>query len=183
MIADKQFHERVSIGKDGEEQIAETLRQHGLNLIDVDEATDMIDKIDRRLVTPYGTFSCQIKFRDGSDRYRDFLLDLYEPFYGDTNPDTQLGRDAVSQYDVYVCRIKDTIYVINGKAQKKLVESVLTEWREKRCPLPVFRSDLHAGVELRKVVDHRNSRPKLLMFIPPATYSKAEARQYSTDLS
>jgi hypothetical protein len=179
MIATQRFHERVEKGKAGEEQIAEVLRSHGLNLIDVDERTDMIDKIDRQLVTESGTYSVQIKFRDSSDRYRDFLLDLYEPFYGDGDPDTKIGRDLVSKYDIYVCRIKDTIYVINGKAQKTLVANVLEEWRQRRCQLPVFRSTKYSGVELRKVVDHRNNRPKLLMFIPPGTYSGKDVKAYS----
>lgn len=168
---------RVSYGKQVESQIIKSLREQGLVIEDVPRNVDCNDKIDCYLLEEGTKKACQIKCRMGYSG-SDFLLDLYEPYYGMTSEDTKKGRDYISEYDKYICLSRDTIYVIDGKLQKKLVERVLEEWKAFRYELPIFNSVSDPGVQIRFTSDKSNGRPKILMFVSPDVFSEKDVKKY-----
>ncbi len=172
-------HKRVFAGKHYEDLIVKALESQGLKFEKVTLEQDCDEKIDRYLVDGDTKKSVQIKRRmDYSGR--DLLLDIYEPYFGLESESTKKGRDLVSNYDLYVCMARDIIYIVNGPRQKEIVNEVLEEWKSHGQVLRVYPSSLYPGIEIRYTSDKANHRPKLLMFIPPTTYSeeKGEVKSY-----
>jgi hypothetical protein len=162
---------RYLYGKQIEDKIVKSLESYGLVFEDVDRNTDCVDKIDRFLITETSKKPCQIKCRMGYSG-DDILIDIYEPFKGIDNQETQPGRDYVGKYEVYIVLSRDgkTIRVIDGFRQKEIIEAVLKEWSGEHYQLPVFNSKLYPGCQLRYTTDRNNNRPKVLMFINPSVY-------------
>ena len=170
--------QRYLYGKSKEELIIECLRnKHGFVIEDVTMTVDCEKKIDCFLIENDEKIPCQVKTRMGYSG-KDVLVDLFEPFWGIDNEATQAGRDYVGQYEKYIVLIENTIYIIDGKRQKKIIEDVLEEWKVSHFQLPVFDSCRYKGIQLRYTRDRNNSRPKVLMFIPPKTYEADEIQQY-----
>lgn len=135
LTAELNIYARMEIGKADEQRQVKTLRENGFVIEEVSDGVDMIEKIDRRIVNPDGTFfSLQIKGRDENpamvSRYTDILIDYYEPYCGIGHKYTKNGRDQVSNYDRFTCRIQSNLYLINGAAQKKVIADVMVEWED-----------------------------------------------------
>ena len=135
LTAELEPEQRVAIGLADEVRQAETLRANGFVIEEVTHKQDTEDKIDRFLVIPDGTReSLQIKGRDPNKKktaiYKDILVCTYEPFCGVDNEFTEIGRDIVSKYQWFTCRILDQLYLISGRAQKALLNEVLDSWME-----------------------------------------------------
>jgi hypothetical protein len=163
---------RFLYGKDIEKSIVECLRHHYNFIIEeAEKKVDCDDKIDCFLIENDVKIPCQVKTRMGYSG-SDILADIYEPFLGIDNENTKKGRDYVGRYEKYIVLIKDTIYIIDGKRQKEIIENVLAEWEASHHQLPVFNSNQYDGVQIRYTTDKNNSRPKILMFIDPSVYKK-----------
>lgn len=132
MQANLPIYERVLIGKEDEHLQVITLRRNGFIIEDATVTEDMIEKIDRYIVRTDGIREkLQIKGRDITDtsrKVKDLLSDVYEPYCGLAHSLTTPGRDAVSQYDWFTCRIEHNLYLVNGKAHKKIITEALEEW-------------------------------------------------------
>lgn len=138
LTAELRFDERIEIGKADEKRQVETLCANGFDVHDVATKQDMIDKIDRRIVYPDGTVrTLQIKGRDENPAmqkvYNDILIDYYEPYCGLGHQYTKNGRDQVSKYECFTCRVKTTLYLIDGAAQKRVIADVMAEWESSQA--------------------------------------------------
>src|ERR1019366_7324229 len=144
-------------GKDIERSIIECLKKHGFIIKDADGRTDREDKIDFFLVEDDRNKPCQVKCRMGYSG-KQFLLDIFEPFFGLDSSDTKPGRDYIGKYEVYIVLIDSKIYIVDGIRQKKIVENVLKEWSVAHNKLPVFDSSQYEGVQIRYTTDRNNRR-------------------------
>lgn len=164
---------RVQVGVAIENSIAKCLKEHyGYDLHEVTRHEDMNEKIDRILKLKDGTEQrVQIKTRMSG---KDILVCLWEPFYSVDSDKNKLGRDMVSNYDIYACLSDNgkTIRVIDGKRQKAIIQEVLDEWTIAKWALPEFKSKKYPGVEIKHHTDKWSGRPKLLMFIPVNAYKE-----------
>ena len=134
LIANLSYDERMVYGKADEVRQVKFLIAQGFQIKEVAPHTDMIDKIDRYIMMDGRWETLQIKGRDTDpsveEQYKDILVDMYEPYCGLDHEDTRVGRDQVSQYDWFTCRIGTKLYLINGAAQKRVAAAVMVEWSE-----------------------------------------------------
>lgn len=170
MIAADSKKSRLATGKAIEQEIAALMPLFNLVPQTVPEMMDRAG-VDRVLLTPRGQLkTLQIKYRETG---QDILVDVYDPFYGEAHPDTRPGRDVATKCDFVACRIGDFIHLIHGLPLQKVVQDAL---EERRVLTPImfncapFRAENR--VLLKSSFDHRNSRPKLLAFVPITSVPK-----------
>jgi len=135
LTAELGFYDRLTIGKADEERQVTTLRAEGFNIEEVSAFVDMKEKIDRRIQDSDGSWlTLQIKGRDVNPTmtttYKDILIDYYEPYCGLGHEYTTDGRDKVSNYDRFTCRIGSKLYLVDGALQKKVIANVMDEWEQ-----------------------------------------------------
>jgi hypothetical protein len=170
------FAERVEIGTEREQQIADCLNKYyGWRLEKASFEQDTEGKID---FIENGNKKVQIKTRDSGV---DLLYDLFEPWTGNLET-AVVGRDHKSNFDLYICLSKDKnwIRVAIGSALKRIVNECLVEWKTQGCQFSgrSWDSETHEGVQFRLHRDAKNRRLKVLAFIPDFTFGPKEFKKY-----
>lgn len=161
MIAGENKKSRLTTGKIVEQQIADLMMP--LFKLEVHPVTEARDRqgIDRLVVTPRNNVkTLQIKYRETGT---DILVDAYDPYYGTGHPDTKLGRDITSQCDFVACQIGEHLHLVHGKTLKDAAKHGVMTWMAWEKPKVL---KLANGVTTKLSIDHRNMRPKLLVFVP-----------------
>lgn len=163
---------RVKVGKKDEDNVVKCLNKHyDWKLEKATFKEDTCQKTDCFQVNESGDrLPVQIKTRVTGD---DFLVSLYEPYYGIDDSRTEIGRDVKQKYYCYVCLSKDrkTIRVVKGTLLKKIVNSLIKQWKTKGCPLP---HSFKNTCEFRWHRDRWSGKPKVLCFIPPDVFKKSK---------
>lgn len=152
----------------------ENLVKWNLKLHPASVYDDKANKTDAYLVGLQDTLGtsrkrCAIKVRDSR---HDILVAVRDPYYGEGDPRTKVGRDMLKEYHLYITRDpgKTKLRVAYGKVIHKIINDMMEELAakgyriEKGSP---FLSGKHPGCELRKHYDARSGHPKILGFIPP----------------
>jgi hypothetical protein len=161
VIAGENKKSRLTTGKAVEQQIADLMMP--LFKLEVRPVTEARDRqgVDRLVVTPRNNVkTLQIKYRETGT---DILVDAYDPYYGTGHSDTKIGRDLAYQCDFVACLIGEYLHLIHGEALKRMVRHGIMMWYAFNKPKFL---KLRNGITTKLSMDHRNMRPKLLVFVP-----------------
>jgi len=173
-IDNKHISERVAFGKAEEDKIIWCMAEHGFTLEKSSHKEDCKDKIDAWHVAKNGKRNkCAIKVRKGDKEKNDILIAVRDPWYGEEDERTKIGRDVITEYAFYITRNpeKTKIRVTNGKVISKIVNDMLAELKISNWNLNeknnVMVSSNYQGCQLRYHRDAWKGHPKILGFINP----------------
>ena len=176
--------ERVAFGKSKEELVISCLNthysSHGYNLVPSNFFEDCKEKTDCWQMTKSGKrFRSAIKARVSKN---DILICMRDPYYGEEDERTVVGRDVLNEYFQYITLSKDgeTIRVANGRVIHKMCGVLWEEFLErvgnfdptkppynKNRPQLLMCSDVYPGCQIWLHFDRWKGQPKILGFIPP----------------
>lgn len=175
---------RVDFGKTKEAQVISCLNthyaDHGYNLMPGSFVEDCKEKTDCWQVSKSNKkYRSAIKARVSKN---DILIAMRDPFYGETNDKTVIGRDVLVEYFQYITLSKDgeTIRVAKGKTIHTMCGILWEEFLDlvgdfdptkppynKNRPVKLMSSDIYKGCEIWLHFDRWKGQPKILGFIPP----------------
>ena len=108
---------RVARGKNEEAKCLECLRLYGWKLENATYQEDKYEKTDAFWIDPITSKRerCAIKIRDTKN---DILVAVRDPWYGESNKSTVIGRDMKYEYKYYITRSLDkkTLRIEIGRA-------------------------------------------------------------------
>lgn len=186
---------RVSYGKEKEDQVIKCLNENysdmGYNLVPGSFMEDCNEKTDCWQITASGKkLRSAIKARVSKN---DILVAMRDPFYGNSHPETKIGRDVLYEYFQYITLSQDgeTIRVASGKSIHKICNQIWDEWMQeagdidmsshpynKARPINLLKSKSKPGCELWLHYDRWKGQPKILGFIPPSILKENKEIKY-----
>lgn len=173
--------DRVRIGKEKETEIFDWLvEQCNYPLKPSSFHEDCNEKTDCWLIPKSGKpLRCAIKARMPKKKeYDDILVALRDPYYGENDSRTVVGRDVKVEYDgAYFCLSNDgvTIRAVHGPTMHQIAVDLWEEVAPKvkagvktdRNNVLLLRSEKHPGCQVWFTRDAHDNHPKILGFIPP----------------
>lgn len=184
-IASLPFDERVRIGKQGEAQMIQHLKETGYQVKPATTSEDMYDKIDGWLTNDGVTyFPFQSKYRETGG---DIGMDIREPWFGHDDPNTKLGRDYRGKAQLYVTQVENTLYLMHRIGLHMIVDAVMTEWKNLSFKFDfgdgirkgTFNSRIFPGVQFKLKIDERSQTPKIMAYIPPSAVKEEFRRTFT----
>lgn len=179
---------RVRNGRERERQIANALRDLGLQVQDATEYEDKQRKIDRWLVQDGKRVALQIKYRETGD---DLLFEVYDRFDGWDNPTNKIGRDMQGDAKLYAVLKTDreTVVMVPTAQAKGIINDMISAaqnvgWTAEALYSKTLRYFV-AGqkAELKWQRDPADGRGKLVAYIPAGVFqAQAQAQVYKVRL-
>jgi len=123
---------------------------------------------------------CAIKVRTSGGDKDDILVAVRDPWYGEGDSRSKIGRDVLVDYHWYITRnnAKTILRVAKGRVIHEMVDKLFEEWIDRGYEIKPEMKKMHSekivGCVMQMHRDRHDGHHKMLAFIPPNILKKED---------